>query len=505
MTMTDAASTTCFTPAWIQHVTAGRWLTPPADADATLPGFAIDSRAIRPGQVFLALKGENFDGHAFVGAAIKAGASLAIIDREDAAGFGTDRPQAAGLNAHAATPGMLLVDNTLDALQRLAVAYRELLRKAGCTVIAVVGSNGKTTTRHLIHAVLSARFKGTQSPKSFNNHIGVPLTLLGASLDDRFVVAEVGTNHPGEIAARGDVLRPDAAVVTCIGQEHLEFFGDLRGVAEEEAAISRFVSPDGVIFIERDARKWITEAKSFNDSIELIEFGLGTDGAAQARSQHGDRQRFAISDATTIDLPLLAPHDINNALAAVAVGRWMGMDGGDIKKALERVKPMPGRLEVKHFGPVTVIDDSYNANPDSMRAALDVLKAYPIGPNGRRVAILGDMLELGAICEEAHREVGQTVLHMLDAGVLHHVSLVGPRMADAASIIDADTPGPGTRRDHELNDEVINAIIRSLRPGDVILCKGSRGLRLERIMPKVKQRFEDPEKQENRKAEKQEI
>jgi UDP-N-acetylmuramoyl-tripeptide--D-alanyl-D-alanine ligase len=482
MNQADTAKQTCWTPAWLQHVTGGRWLSPKKKGistflGATLTGLGIDSRAVKPGQVFLAVKGENFDGHDYAGKALQAGATVAIIEREDAAAC-TDTPGA-----------VLLVDNTIDALHRLATSYREALRRSGCTVIAVVGSNGKTTTRHLIHTVLSSSFKGTQSPKSFNNHLGVPLTVLGAATDDRFVVAEVGTNHPGEIAALGKLLQPDAVVVTCIGHEHMEFFGDLRGVADEEASISRFTSPNGIIFIETDALKWIREAPSFQHPTEPVIFGFGKDGAEKQRQLLGGRQRFAISDSTDIDLPLLAPHDINNALAAVAVGRWMGMDDSVIKHALENVRPMPGRLEVKQFGPVTVIDDTYNANPDSMCAALNVLAAYPVPSGGRRIAVLADMLELGTLTEEAHREVGNALARMLIDGIIQHVSLVGPLMATAAKAIRQTAATDRMTHEPDPTDRAIQSIADSIRPGDVVLCKGSRGLRLERLMPKISERL----------------
>lgn len=502
MTATDATSKTCWTPAWVRSVTGGRWLSPPAEVDATLTGLGIDSRSIKPGQAFLAVKGENYDGHAFIEQALAAGAAFAIIEREDAAattlprplpgregGIPNPTPRDGGSHPRDRAPGVLLVDNTVDALHRLADCYRELLRKSGCTVIAVVGSNGKTTTRHLIHAVLSSRFKGTQSPKSFNNHLGVPLTLLTASLEDRFVVAEVGTNHPGEIAALGKLLRPDAAVVTCIGHEHLEFFGDLRGVAEEEACICRFLSPGGVMFIEFDARAWIQRASTFVRPAEPVVYGLGKDGAVKASRRHGDRQRFAISDTVDIDLPLLAPHDVNNAMAAVAIGRWMGMDDAAIKGALEGVRPMPGRLEVKRFGEVTVIDDTYNANPDSMRAALDVLACYPSANDGQRIAVLGDMLELGAISQDAHREVGMIAQAMLASGVLDLLILVGPLMTGAVSVSSHDPHAPDVIRFETFNDQTLLAIAQAIQPKDTVLCKASRGLKLERLMPKIQQRF----------------
>ncbi len=477
--MNEAGTTceTCWTPAWVQRITGGRWLTPPTtDPDAALCGLGIDTRTFRPGQVFLAVKGENFDGHAFVDAAIKAGAAMAIVERHE--------------DTHAFNPpGLLLVDNTVEALHRLARAYRKVLRQSGCAVIAVVGSNGKTTTRHLIHTVLSARFKGSQSPKSFNNHLGVPLTILGAARDDRFVVAEVGTNHPGEIDDLGELLQPDAAIITSIGHEHMEFFGDLQGVAHEEASITAHLPRGGTLFIESDANTWVRNATSFNPPTRQVVYGYGGLATREQRQPLGDRQRFAISETTIIDLPLLAPHDMTNALGAIAVGRWMGVDDMTIKTALESVHPMPGRLVVKRFGPVTVIDDTYNANPDSVRAALDLLADYPADVSTRRVAILGDMLELGDTSPNAHREVGESLVRLSRDGKVQHVSLIGPLMTAAAEAIRECDSSASMIHYTEADANSLSAVADSIHPGDVVLCKGSRGLLLERLIPMIGGRF----------------
>ena len=403
----------CWTLSWLQAVTGGRWLNPPAGPDLPLTGLGIDSRTLKPRQVFLAVKGDQFDGHDFIAQAAQAGAAVALVERVEETTANSP-------------PGLLLVDNTVTALHQLARSYRDALRSQGCHVIAVVGSNGKTTTRHLIHAVLSSKFKGTQSPKSFNNHLGVPLTLLGASADDRYVVAEVGTNHPGEIDALGKLLQPDAAVITCIGKEHMEFFGDMQGVAEEEAAITQHLPPQGEVFVETDAYPWVRKTTTFNPNTKTTVYGLGSMGAEEQSQNLGNRQQFAISDTMTIDLPLIAPHDINNALAAIEVGRSMGVSDDLIKDSLEQTRPMPGRLEVKRFGPVTVIDDTYNANPDSTLAALKVLADYPTAQAGRRIVVLADMLELGATAQDAHREIGQALSQMSKSGNLQHITLIGP-------------------------------------------------------------------------------
>lgn len=462
-----------WTPDWVKHVTGGRWLSKPSEPNHQAGGLSIDSRTIRPGQVFLAVGGDQFDGHDYVGKALGAGACFAIVDQVD--------------NRAYPDGGVLLVNHTTEALQTLARAHRIKLRDGGCHVIAVAGSNGKTTTRHLIHAVLSSHLKGTQSPKSFNNHLGVPLTLIGASPNDNFLVAEIGTNHPGEIDALGDILRPDSAVITCIGNEHMEFFKDLKGVAEEEAAITRHLPDGNTVFIESEAYQRARDAASFNHKSRVVVYGGDAD-KIPADTHEAGRQSLNIGD-TTIDLPLIAPHDRLNALAAVRVGESMGVPLERIKHALENIAPMPGRLEVKQFGPVTLIDDSYNANPDSTLAALRVLADYEPGPGGRRFAILGDMLELGDLAETSHREVGQALSKQITSGRLHNAVLIGPLMAWAHDEIRR-TKQPDCVTHYPENRETDHPpIVGLIRSGDVILLKGSRGMQLESLLPALQSRF----------------
>jgi len=459
-----------WTPGAIQAITRGRWLGEPSDTGMKLFGLGIDSRTLKPGQVFLAVRGDRFDGHEFVQSAQHAGAGLVIIDQVPTGEKQSDH-------------GVLQVEDTLIALRQLAAAYREILRRMGCTVIAVVGSNGKTTTRHLIYAVLSEKFTGSQSPKSFNNHLGVPLTLLGADPKDGFLVAEVGTNHPGEIASLGELLQPDSVVVTSIGREHIEFFGDLHGVVREEASIFRHMALDGKAFIESDAYRWIKDTPGAVQAIGPIVFGLGSEDSGSKRQNLGGRQRFTLLGGTPVDLPLIAPHDVCNALGAAEVGRAMGVDEKQIKHALEAVSPRPGRVEVKQFGPITVIDDTYNANPDSTLAALHILAEYPIHPDGRRLVVLGDMLELGDQAVPSHRELGESLAGLLGDRLIHHAVLIGRLMTYAAEGL-----GDVVQHFPEIKGDTAVAISGQLRPNDVILFKGSRGLQLERLLPAVEER-----------------
>ncbi len=474
--MTQTTNIKTWTPAWVQSVTQGRWLRPPTDTNLLLTGLGIDSRTLKTGQIFLAVKGDQFDGHHFTQSAINAGAAIAIVEQSDTTLDNSDA-------------GLLLVDNTLGALHQLARSYRNTLRSTGCHVIAVAGSNGKTTTRHLIHAVLSSKLKGTQSPKSFNNHLGVPLTLLGASPDDDFVVAEVGTNHPGEIDALGYLLQPDSAVITCICKEHMEFFDDLLGVAHEEAAITQHLPQGASVFIESDAYQWVIKTKTFNPNTKIIVYGDDSTQTKKPDQHLGAQQRFAISDTFTINLPLIAPHDLINAQAAVEVGRAMGVSDKQIKSALENISPMPGRLEVKRLGPVTIIDDSYNANPDSTIAALNVLADFPTTPTGRRIAILGDMLELGDITETSHREVGKILSQMSNSGTIQHIILIGSHMASTADELADSHTGDNLTLFTQIDKTTPTDIAALIQPNDIVLIKASRGMQLENLLPALQSRF----------------
>ncbi len=394
---------------WFEDVTQGRWLVEP------LPGYEVmglchDTRTLLPGMAYVAIQGENFDGHRFVADAAAKGASLAIV-------------QSPVPNAQIPT---LRVRDTVEALQQLAFAHRDALEQGGCKVISVSGSNGKTTTRHLIHHVLThAGLKGTQSPKSFNNHLGVPLTLLAADPTDDFVACEVGTNHPGEIDALSRIVRPDLAVITSIGEEHLEFFGDLEGVAKEEAAILPYV-----------------KGKAWEPPHEGLPLAL-----------------------LPTDFPLLGEHLRESAALAGAVAQALGVGDDRTRQAMSCVEPMPGRMQLLRLGEVQVIHDAYNANPSSMRAALAALGAFSAA--GRRVAVLGDMFELGDHAASAHREIAALAEDQADLVIRIGEAFAGEAWSDA------------------LPEQLANR----LQPGDVVLLKASRGMRLERLIPAIEAKF----------------
>lgn len=469
-----------FVPDNLRTVCGGRWLARPQDAaarSAAATGVSIDSRAVERGQVFIAIKGERLDGHDFLADAAAAGAAVLIVhDESRFAAVAAKLPP---------TVHVLLVPDTRKALGRMGAAYRRTLERT--KVIAVCGSNGKTTTTRLIHGALGTKLRGTCPKKSFNNDIGVPLTILSAKTNDQYLICEVGSNAPGEIAALGAIVEPDIAVVTSIGREHLRGFGDLAGVAKEEAAILPFVrtAPPGAAIVTADS----PELRPFvQGASNVLTFGRASDASlcltafAHVRTDDGDRDaiRFTINGRAEFTVPLVGEHNALNAMAAVAVARRLGLHDEDIAAGLASATAPEMRLQPLTLGGVRIVNDAYNANPESTLAALRTFAALSAGA-ARRVVVLGDMLELGTASEGAHAEIGRAVVEL---GCVDVLATVGPAAGEAGKLVarawgDAGmrvTAVPGA-------DEAGAAKIASLiRPGDAVLLKGSRGMALERII-----------------------
>jgi UDP-N-acetylmuramoyl-tripeptide--D-alanyl-D-alanine ligase len=432
----------------LADVTNGTWLVEPADLSAQLTGLWHDTREIKEGQAYLAIAGDNFDGHDFLDQAFAAGAALAIVSA------------APSLKPQASSPTLRVAD-TVVALQDLARAYRDELSQGGCKVIGIAGSNGKTTTRHLIHHVLThAGLKGTQSPKSFNNHLGVPLTLLSAKPDDDFVAAEIGTNHPGEIAFLSEIARPDIAVITSIGEEHMEFFNNLDAVAEEEMSICDYLPEGGVVVA-----------------------GLGELDQKLRIRLDGKHEHYATYDEEC-DPPhgfrLLGEHNEDNARTTSMVASLFGIGEDACCHALLGVEPAPHRGNLIRLGNgVSLYDDCYNANPSSVIEALKVLHSLAFK---QAVFILGDMFELGEQGPAAHRKIGELVRKM-DIERFITIGRLSGHSYDAAGNREADKHFP------DFIDSTPDQVADILQPGDTVLIKASRGMRLERLIPAIEQRF----------------
>lgn len=491
-----------WTPNNIASVTGGRWQVRPTGQGA-LAGLNIDTRSMSAGQVFVAIEGERFDGHEFVAAAIEGGAGLIVVSRE---------VEVAGANGPAG--GVLVVRDTVEALGALAHAYRDVLGGGGTKVIAVTGSNGKTTTRHLIHTVLASELAGSQSPKSFNNQIGVPLTVLGARECDAFVVVEMGMNHRGEIATLAEMVRPDCAVITNVGRAHAGPVGGREAVAAEKGSVLRFVKDGGLAVVPWGEALLEPAIAGAAQRLFCVRVGLGAAADLRAIGVVCDAQGVRFDAAAfdsdgretalgEIQVPLIGAHNVTNALCAVAVGRWMGVSGESIRASLALAHGVPMRLTVAELGMgaerVVILNDAYNANPDSVDAALRTLVVYPmLRADGRRVAVLGDMNELGETERDEHRAIGELVGQLAygkdgDMGCdgIDLLVTIGPLagLIGEAAVGADGLSSPQVVRFDKWDDGLPEAVAGLLQAGDLVLIKASRRSGLERLIPAIAGRF----------------
>lgn len=430
-----------------------------APARAAAAGVSTDSRHCPPGALFFALRGERFDGHDFVPAVQAAGAAAVVVARAQAERFAGPR---------------LVVDDPRAALGRLAAWWRA---RFDLPVIGVAGSNGKTTTKELLAAVLGTRFAVLASEASFNNDIGVPLTLLRLGPEHRAAVLELGTNRPGELAPLVSLARPSHGVLTHIGQEHLEFFGSVAGVAEEEGWLAEMLPATGMLYLPDHGAWW--PGVIARTAARVVRVGHGPAAAwrvlrseADARGTTFEVAAPAAALAGTYRVNLLGAHQVGNALLALAVGGDLGLGREELQRGLAACPPPRLRLQVWEHAGVRVLDDCYNANPDSMLAALATLAAQPAA--GRRVAVLGPMAELGAAAAGAHAAVGRAageagVDLLLAAGAHAETTVAAARAAGTAAAASASVEALGA------------ALREAVRPGDVVLIKASRGARYERV------------------------
>ena len=456
--------------------------------ETPVAGVGTDSRQAKPGDLFFAIKGERFDGHDFLAEVAAKGVAAVVVERSKVKSSRSD------VSSGTATPvldigrwtldfpgcAVLVVDDARVALGRFAAAYR---REFDLPVIAVGGSNGKTTTKELIASVLRQKLGTVWSEASFNNDIGVPLTLLRIEKSHRAAVLEAGTNHPGELAPLVKMIRPKYGVLTNIGREHLEFFGDLAGVAQEEGWLAELLPAEGRLLINGDG-EW-TERVVQRTRAAVVRIGLGEKNDWRAKGIRLDKNGVTFRvEAPNAEyngeyrINLLGRHQGANALFAVAVSEELGLGHRVARDGLAGCQPAKMRMQFWEAGGVRVLDDAYNANADSTLAALQTLCDLPL--QGRRVAVLGDMNELGAHSEAAHAEVGRRAAE-LGIGQLFAVGKMAPVLARAAR--DA-----GLNRVIEFADveAAVKAVKDFLKAGDVVLLKASRAAHLERIAGTLK-------------------
>ncbi len=441
---------------------------PTSRQDARIASVSTDSRSVKDGDCFFAIPGPNFDGHSFVSQALKKGAVCAVVKR------GIELPDTD-------EKCLLRVNDTVRALGGLAAHYRT---ECGFKVIAITGSVGKTTTRHIITHILSSRCRVFQAPKNFNNQIGLPLTLLAARPDNEFVVAELGANKPGEIAYLSRIAQPDLAIITNVCPAHLEGFGSLETIIEEKLSIAEGLSSDGCLFINGDYEDLVATARRRRLRFNTFGFSDNCNVHPQQSDWNYDSSRFAIG-SEMINVPLGGRGNLENALAAWTVCNELGFTAEQFAAAVKNLPSIPMRAEIKHFGTITVIDDCYNANPGSMKNVLDMLSKMAAGDKGRPVFICGDMAELGRQSEQLHKELASVIVK---AGVRLAVA-VGPMAALAASTAQELADYDLLVQTFADADSAADNMHKFIKDYDIVLVKGSRTVALEKIVQKLQQLF----------------
>ena len=442
-----------------------------------VPGISIDTRTLQPGEVFFAIRGEKFDGHDFATAAMAAGAGLLVVSEARLPSLG-----------RLAMP-MIVVPDVLAALEQAGAAARARTR---AKIVAVTGSAGKTTTKEALRHALSAAGTVHASDRSFNNHWGVPLTLARMPEDCDYAVFEIGMNHPGEIRPLTRLVRPHIAVVTLIAAAHLGHFGSLDEIARAKAEIFEGVEAGGHAVINRDDARYRLLDKAARAAGVAHVWGFGENSRAQFKLLKYEARPdgsliTARIDGKNVEARIGVPgrHIVQNALAVLGVAHLAGADLARVAPALGNLQAERGRGR-RHTlavpgGTFTLIDESYNANPASMRAAIELLGAAPVGPGGRRIAVLGDMLELGSHAAELHGALAGVIA----AANVDIAFLAGPEMKTLADALPADCRAeyrPGV-------EEVQALVLKTVRAGDAVMVKSSNGIGFSRIVEALTSAF----------------
>lgn len=419
--------------------------------EQNITGISHDTRTLKPGDLYVAIRGEHFDGHAFVRDAFEKGAAGALVDERF---HGLENP-------------VLQVHNTLKGLQDLAVGYR---KKWIGTAIGITGSVGKTTVKEMCADVLSVRADSHRTAGNYNNHIGLPLTMLSMPQSARYGVFEIGMNHPGEIGPLTDMLQPKIGIMTDICNAHREAFQSLEEIAHEKMKLTERVSPAGFVILDRDSEWYALMRQHTLASVVTVSF----EGVAD---YVGRRVNELVMKVNGFDysMPLPGEHIMRNALRAIALGLEMGMTPAEISEGLARFKPPPMRWQESEIGGIQFINDAYNANPLSMRASLKTFSGLP--GSGKKWAVVGGMRELGAVAEEEHRTLGEFIDGLGLDGVIT-VGELGRRIVchGAQEFLQCGEPA-----------EASDLLKDRLNVGDRVLLKASRGEQLEHVINQFKE------------------
>jgi UDP-N-acetylmuramoyl-tripeptide--D-alanyl-D-alanine ligase len=456
-----------FTPEELAAATGGRWIgAPPAEVE----GVSTDTRALPARSLFVALRGDRFDAHAFLPDAFRAGAAAAVVSGEWAAGNVPPGPA-------------LAVPDPLPALGAIARLHRRRFR---IPVVAVTGSNGKTTTREMIASILATRGKVLRTEGNLNNEVGVPLTLLGLDASHEAAVIEMGMSHPGEIARLAAIAEPQVGVVTNAAPAHLEGLGSVDAVADAKGELYLGLPPGGVAVANADDARMLKRAQASGRRVVTFAVGRGRRGdvvVLEILAQGLDGLRFLLGVGNReleLSIPIVGAHNAANAAAAACAAIALGCTDREIARGLAAARPPGRRLRLEHLpSGVQLVDDCYNANPLSMSAALRTLRELAqASPGSRAVAVLGDMLELGAFEAEAHRNVGAEAAR----SGLAWLAGFGPRSRETVAAARAAGLADGASFHTEDLDALVRFAKERLEPRDVLLVKGSRGMKLERLV-----------------------
>jgi UDP-N-acetylmuramoyl-tripeptide--D-alanyl-D-alanine ligase len=436
------------------------------DVDLTLERISTDSRTLRSGDLFVALRGENFDGHKFIEDVVKRGAGAALVEKKWPGKIDKKFP-------------LIRVGDTLVAYQQLAANYRKSLP---LKVLAITGSNGKTSTKDFVAAALARRYRVTKTEGNFNNHVGLPHTMLEASSKDEIAVWEIGMNHPGEIAALAKLALPDAAIITNVGIAHIEFMGTREAIAAEKGALAEAIAQEGTLILNGDDPFSKQIAARTGGKVIFAGIEKGSVRATEIR-QSASGSEFTILEGAhrcRAQLPVPGLHMVQNAVLAVAAGRLFGLSIEESAEGLASAPLTKARLQIKTIHGLQFIDDSYNANPESMKAALHTL--VELDADGRRIAVLGEMSELGEESERGHREVGECAA-LLAIDQLITIGETAGKIARAAQNAGLEnTVAVGS------TSEAADLLAEKASPGDLVLVKGSRVARTERVLEEFAKR-----------------
>ena len=437
----------------------------------------IDSRSIAANDLFVAIVGDVHDGHAFISDVVDQGTGGLLVNTDRA----RDLPISAWQTRDIAC---VAVRDTTRALGDLAAFHRA---RTDVAVIAITGSNGKTTARQMTAAVVAGKFNMLSTIGNYNNQIGVPLTLLRLAPEHRWAVVELGTNSPGEIARLAQICSPDIGVITNIGPAHLEGLGSLDGVMREKGQLIDHLKAKGKAVLNADDRRVSKiAAKTKRTKKDILFFGLSENAAIRATVVNEKTTGISFSldlpqESLSVDLKVAGQFMVINALAAAAVGHLLGLSATEIKVGLETFEPAWGRMNIlETAGGIHVIDDTYNANPDSMKAAITTLRS--LRANNQSVFVAGDMLELGAQAESLHRQVGAWAA----TADINKLLVTG----DYADAVAAGAKDAGMKSENIFTgsqEKILNILKGSLNPGDWVLVKGSRGARMETIVEGLKE------------------